>query len=237
MNTRGVFGYIIRNKKYLVYVHYDADTLFDILIRELYILIKKYGSIEVLQIEFEKIKIVEDDRYPTPEDIEKCKYFTDLDVGYGHTNDWYCLLRGCQKSFINTLEAGYIQNYKEYDGFVVILDFDKKVLVSCGNFEYKSITIEEIMRMEDMPTQTYDEIITELKERHEAYTCRLVEIYDEIFNNIKDLILNINDDENLLKKIKNLLSDAQFKKSILKKEKRDFYERLKALNMIKEEDE
>jgi len=233
MGIKGTFGYIISKQKYLTHVQYDADLLFDILIRELFILMNKYGSIEALQIAFEKIKIIDfESDEPTSEDIENCKYFTDLNVSYKSTNDWYCLLRGCQSSFINLIEAGYINNQSDEYGFVVILDFDKKVLVSSGDFDYKSISIEEIMTLEDMPTKTYDEIICELKERYENNNSQLQNI-DDIINK-SEALLKKTDDINIINKINRLLDEAKFKKSKINMKYNLFRERLKALNMIKE---
>jgi len=237
MGTRGVFGYIIGKKKYITYVHYDANMLYDILIRELYLLLNKFGSIEVLQTEFEKIKIVDDVDYPTIEDKEKCKYFTDLEMSSQTTNDWYCLLRGCQSSFINLLEAGYIKTQEEEYGYVVILDFDKKVLVASGDFEYKSLTMEEIMALEDMPTKTCDEITNELKERYETYI-KKIQTIDDIIKQAHDLLINT-EDENIKKKIKNILCDCESNKIKMKYQNNEFSIRLTDLKMLKmdEDDE
>lgn len=43
MGTQGVFGYVIDGKRFLMHVQYDADMLWGLLLRELYILMKHYG--------------------------------------------------------------------------------------------------------------------------------------------------------------------------------------------------
>ena len=55
MGTSGTFGYIIGKKKRMMYVHCDADLLWQILVREIYVLMKHYGSKEALQTAFEAI--------------------------------------------------------------------------------------------------------------------------------------------------------------------------------------
>ena len=58
MGTKGSFGYKIGRKIRLMHVQYDADLLWRILVREIYVLMKHYGSKEALQTEFEKIKTI-----------------------------------------------------------------------------------------------------------------------------------------------------------------------------------
>ena len=56
MEKQGVFGYIIGKKRRLMHVQCDADLLWQILVREIYVLMKHYGSNQLLQEAFEKIK-------------------------------------------------------------------------------------------------------------------------------------------------------------------------------------
>ena len=57
MATKGVFGYIIGKKKRMMKVEDDADILWQILVREIYILINHYKTKEKLQEAFSLIKI------------------------------------------------------------------------------------------------------------------------------------------------------------------------------------
>ena len=57
MATKGVFGYIIGKKKRFMIVENDTELLWQILVREIYILMKKFASIEVMKKAFEQIKV------------------------------------------------------------------------------------------------------------------------------------------------------------------------------------
>ena len=69
MGTQGVFGYTIGRKKRIIHVQYDADLLWQILVREIYVLIKHYGSKEALQTAFEGIKTTKNN--PKKEELLK----------------------------------------------------------------------------------------------------------------------------------------------------------------------
>lgn len=181
MGTQGVFGYIIGRKKRIIHVQYDSDLLWQILVREIYVLIKHYGSKETLQTEFEKIKTTKGT--PKKEDIEKYKMFKDYE---NENDDWSNLLRHCQSSFINILEAGYILNQKEEYGQCFMLDFNKGSISFYDKRHDKkdelleTATIEEIMEFEDMPTKTYTEIVSEMNERFIIWHDKLSKVKDEL---------------------------------------------------------
>jgi hypothetical protein len=80
MGTQGSFGYKIGRKVRLMHVQFDADLLWYTCIRELYILMKHFGSIDLLREAFENLE--EAKNKPTQEAIEKCKYYTDLSAWY-----------------------------------------------------------------------------------------------------------------------------------------------------------
>jgi hypothetical protein len=240
MGTQGVFGYIIGRKKRLIHVQFDADLLWQILVREIYILMKHYGSKELLQEAFEKIKTTKNK--PKEDDIEKLKIFTDLEVSYKSESDWYCLLRHCQSSFINILEAGYIINQKEEYGYVFMLDFNKGSVSFYGkNYggeieNLETATIEEIMEFEDMPTKTYTEIVDEMRERFTIWYDKYKKIQEELdklnklkYDAKKQGAANIED------KVDKLIYDMDFQKKQLNNSRRVFYHRLKALDLIEEE--
>jgi len=56
MGTQGSFGYKIGRKVRLMKVQYDADIFWQVLVREIYVLMKHYGSIEALRQVFENLK-------------------------------------------------------------------------------------------------------------------------------------------------------------------------------------
>ena len=56
MGIQGAFGYIIGKKKRLMHVQFDADLLWQICVREIYLLMKHYGSLDLLKTAFENLK-------------------------------------------------------------------------------------------------------------------------------------------------------------------------------------
>lgn len=242
MGTQGSFGYKIGRKIRLMYVQFDADLLWQILVREIYVLMKHYGSIDSLREAFENL--LEAKNKPKREAIEKCKVFTDLDISQKATSDWYCLTRHCQHSFINILESGYfLNNGHQNSGLVFLLDFNTNSVRFYGVdyekkiTEYEKATIDEIMEFEDMPEKTYTEIVTEMRERFENYDKHIKEVDLEIerINNIIKKAKELGGDENVISKAKKLLDDMEWEKRKLEMNYRFFYHRLDALNLIDHE--
>jgi len=241
MGTQGVFGYIIGRKKRIMHVQYDADLLWQILVREIYVLMKHYGSKEALQEAFEKIKVIKNK--PRHDDIEKCKVFTEFGIEHKEwAKEWSSLLRYCQKSFINILEAGYIINQKEEYGFTFLLDFNKgSVSFYSTNYDGKLInhtacTIEEIMEFDDMPQRTYIEIVDEMNERFQIWYNKYTLVNEELDKlNLLKLETKKQGAANIEDKIQKLIYDIQFQKSELNRNRRVLYHRLKALDLIEED--
>ena len=237
MGTQGVFGYIIGRKKRIIHVQYDADLLWQILVREIYVLMKHYGSKELLQEAFEKIKTSKGT--PKKEDIEKYKMFKEFE---NENDDWYSLLRYCQSSFINILEAGYIVNQKEEYGQCFMLDFNKGSVSFYGKYHdkkdeiFETATIEEIMEFEDMPTKTYTEIVSEMSERFTIWYDKYSKVQYELekLNNLKKETKR-QGAANIEDKVDKLIYDMDFQKKELNRNRRVFYHRLKALDLIEGE--
>jgi hypothetical protein len=237
MVTKGSFGYKIGRKIRLMHVQFDADLLWQILVREIYVLIKHYGSIDSLREAFENL--LEAKGKPKKKAIEKCKVFTCVN----DTSDWYCLTRYCQHSFINILESGYFLNNGENSGLVFILDFNTNLVrfyVVDGEKkenEYEKASIDEIMEFEEMPTKTYLEIVSEMNIRFENNDKKIKEVDLEIerINNIIKKAIELGGDENVLSKAKKLLYDMEWEKKKLEMKYRFFYHRLLALDLIEPE--
>ncbi len=238
MGTHGSFGYKIGRKVRLMRVHYDADILWQTCVREIFVLMKHFGSIDLLREAFENLK--EAKNKPKPEAIEKCRPYTDLSMSYQNTQDWYCLTRNCQHSYINILDSGYFLNNGGRIGIVFLLDFNTNSVRYYGiNYdnteeEYEKATIDEIMEFDDMPTKTYTEIVTETKDRAEKYFDKMKKVYEEI-ERIKDLTQKAKDvgaTQDIIDKAKNLLWDVETERSKLEWDYRYFYHRLDALNLI-----
>jgi hypothetical protein len=123
----GYFGYIIGKKCRFMKVEQNADLLWQILIREIYVLMKKFDTIENMKEAFEKIKVAKNE--PSVIAIKKCQVFNE--ECYEFLDKWSNMLAYCQGSYINLLEAGYIINYNEKEpfenlnGYKFILDFNK----------------------------------------------------------------------------------------------------------------
>lgn len=237
MGTQGVFGYIIGRKKRIIQVQNDADLLWQILVREIYVLMKHYGTKEALQTAFEKIKTIRNN--PKPDDIEKYKMFCDFE---NQNDDWYSVLRYCQSSFINILEAGYIVNQKEEYGQCLILDFNKGSVSFYGKINgnkdelLETATIEEIMEFEDMPTKTHTEIVSEMNDRFKIWYDKFKRVKDEL-----EKLYRLKKEAkrqgaaNIEDKVEKLIYDMEFEKRELNKKRRVFYHRLKVLDLIEEE--
>lgn len=238
MGCQGSFGYKIGRKIRLMHVQADADLLWQILVREIYVLMKHYGSIESLREAFENL--LQAKNKPKPEAIEKCKIFSDLEASNKNIEDWNDLTRYCQHSYINILESGYFLNNGGKPGLVFILDFNTNSVRFYGidseksKKEFKESTIDEIMEFEDMPTKTYIEIVGEMRNRFENYDKQIKEIDLEIekINKIIKKARELGGDQNVLSKTKELLEDMEFEKIKLNMKYRFFYHRLDALNLI-----
>jgi hypothetical protein len=237
MGTQGIFGYIIGRKKRIIHVEHDADLLWQILVREIYVLMKHYVSKEALQTAFEKIKTTKGN--PKPEDIEKFKMFKDFEI---QNDEWSTLLRYCQSSFINILEAGYIVNQKEEYGRILILDFNKGS-VSFYDKRHdnkdnllKTATIEEIMEFEDMPTKTYTEIVSEMNDRFTIWYDKFKKVKDELekLDRLKKEAKR-QGAANIEDKVEKLIYDMEFERRELNRKRRVFYHRLKVLDLIEED--
>lgn len=255
MPLQGSFGYKIGRKIRLMNVQLDADLLWQICVREIYVLMKHYKTVEALREAFENL--LEAKGKPKAEAIEKCKKYTDLslleivdipnktdkvdnlDKSDKFTIDWNYLTRFCQHSFINMLESGYILNNGKEEGLVFILDFNTNSVIFYTKehnkkiVEHEKATIEEIMEFDDMPTKTFTEIITEMTERYtNCYTNlekvnREIKKIEEIVNKAKQI-----SDHNIIDKAQKLWDDMDLERKKLKIQYRYFYHRLDTLNLI-----
>lgn len=248
MGIQGVFGYKIGKKVRTMVVENDAELLWQILVREIYVLMKHYGTVEKLKEAFEKIKETKIKQTPTVVQIEKLKIFSNLDAESPHT--WINVLQHCQSSYINILEAGYILNNSEikdnraHNGYVFMIDFNKNIVTFTNHThnhnkieELNSATIEEIMEFEssDMPTKSLKEIVTEMYNDFTIYYEALVKEREEI-EKIKKVINNakFQGAANIEDKAQTMLNEVLWNVKKLNMERRVFYKRLKALDLIED---
>lgn len=242
MVTPGTFGYIIGKKKRMIHLTDDADLLWQILVREIYVLMKYYKSKELLKDAFEKIKVAKYTKNPTNTQLEQCKLFTNFSEEKKDYS-WNKILYFCQSSYINLLEAGYLINEEQESGLTFMIDFNKGEV----RYYYKnnnnnnikilqSATIEEIMDFEEMPQKTYTEIVSEMKDNFNTYYTAFKKIQNE-----KEKILDLIKDAkaqnaiNITDKLQTLLEEQMLEERTLHLSRRMFYYRLKALELIEEE--
>ena len=110
MSTRGVYGFRKNGVDKLSYNHYDSypSGLGNDVIE-----FCKSMSIKELNALYDRLEMINEDIPPTPEQIDFCKPWTNLNVSNESTSDWYCLLHGAQ---------GNLSAYK--DGLRYMLDSD-----------------------------------------------------------------------------------------------------------------
>lgn len=219
------FGYKIGRKTRLMNVYQDADLLWQICVREIYVLMKHYGSVTLLREAFDNLKVINDKKgKPTKEMREKCKIFTDI------TNP-EDLTRYCQHSYINILESGYFSNNgSSQQSIVFLLDFNTNKVI-CGKDE---ATIDEIMEFEDMPTKSLEEIVSDMREKYKIYSesIKKVDIELEKIDNIIKKAKELGGDLNIIQKARDLRYNMEFEKISLNAKYRVFYNRLDALDLI-----
>ena len=234
MVSKGTFGYIIGRKKRFMKVNDDADLLWQILVREMYVIMKHFNSDkEVVKEAFEKIKIAKG--IPTISNVKKCKIFTD--ISQPKSESWLNLLRFCQCSFINLLESGYIL-LKEDDtisnDYKFELDFNTlEVRFYENNLLFQKATLDEIMEFDEMPTKTYNEITCDMNERFKLYFDKVIQVEVELEKLYKlkteassQCAANIED------KVDKLIDDMNWELKELHMNRREFYHRLKILDLI-----
>jgi len=171
MGTTGLYGFILNGFYYLMYVHYDGDMSMSVMKREVYTILKHYGSIENVKKEFREIKWRTCGLNPTKKEIELLEPWTDLQIENKTTKSWYCLLHHCQKSLIYTLEAGYIllhdnkpptASRPNYLGFMCWWNLDINIIEFYNGEEFiQKLDPYELInnKPKNFPIKTYDKII------------------------------------------------------------------------------
>ena len=239
MGSKGSFGYKIGKKLRLMCVNYDADLLWQILVREIYVLIKHYKTIETLREVFASLKDAKGK--PKRHAISKCQVYTDLKVSSQTIHDWCCLLKYCQHSFINILESGYLlNNGNEESGLILLLDFNTNSIIFYDkNYKkeitiYEKVTIDEIMEFEDMPTKSLIEIVEGMNNKFKIYkeTSEKIKIECEKIELIINKAKELGNENNIIQKAKKLLDDMELEKTKLDMGYRVFYNRMDDLNLI-----
>lgn len=250
MRNRGSFGYKIGRKTRLMKVQYDADMLWQTCVREIYVLMKHFGSVDLLKEAFENLKDAKNK--PSDEAIEKCLPYTDFTTytDFTKTNeykdkdndDWYTLTRNCQHSYINILDSGYFLNNGEKLGLIFLLDLNTNsvrfysVDHNKNEKEIDSATIDEIMEFDDMPTKTYTEIIEDTRERAQQFYDKLKKEEDRIehLRYTMEKTIEMGATHDVIQKATDILRKVEGEYQQMKEEYCYFYHRLIHLNLIED---
>lgn len=233
MEIQGAFGYKIGKKVRLMHVQSNADILWQTCIREIYILLKHYPSIDELRTAFESLKPAKNK--PKKDAIEKCKFFTDIKYISSLNNSWDILLKYCQHSFINVLQSGYFLANGIKEGYVFILDFNtNSARFFKSDKELATSTFEEILLYEEMPTLSLDELVRNMENRYQIFSTNLSKINNEI-NRLQIVIektKELGGEQNIIQKARRLLENAETDRQRHELDYKFFYHRLDALNLI-----
>ena len=237
MVTKGAFGYVIGKKKRLMLVNDDADLLWQILVREIYVLMKHFVNKENLQKAFENVVVAKNK--PSTAQINQCKCFTDFEDKSDLS--WASILKHCQSSFINILEAGFILNEKNeiHDGHMFLLDFNKgNVVYSFTDYDGKnkeidSAKIEEIMDFDEMQSKSYTEIVSDMRDSFAIFYENITNVRNEI-DKLNNLLVKSKQQgaANIEEKVDKLLYEMKIEERKLNIGRRVFYNRLKVLDLI-----
>ena len=243
MTTTGAFGFKLGKKIRLMQVDKNADILWQICVRELYILMKHYGTCEALSDAFKQLKDAKGN--PTRTALEQCIYFQDhLYEAKEKEKDWGSLLKYCQLSYINVLESGYFLNNGTKTGLVFLLDLntysvrlyeiDKK---SGKEKEHQCATLHELLEFDDMPTITLSALLDDMKGRYHVYQAKMADINSELakVNTIIEKTKEMGSDQNIMTKTRQLLDTLLWDKKKVDMEYRFLYNRLKTIDLIEDE--
>lgn len=237
----GTIGYKMGCKKVYTIVENDAELLWQMCVREIYVLMRHYGSCQEMKNAFEQVIVVNENQKP-PADFSQM--FMDLTRPFNqhNTDNWNCLLKWCQHSFINILEAGYVLNNGDpLMSYIFILDLNKGIIEYCdGDSNYTTeITIDEIMEFcDDMPTKSLTDILSNMRERFDNYSQEYMKIKTEL-DAIQCIIhkAQILNDNNIIQKAEQMKDNINYAKTKLDATYRFMYHRMDLLNLIEHEGE
>ena len=121
------------------------------------------------------------------------------------------------------------------------MDFDKGCVKFYKKFlekkreELGSATLEEIMKFENMPTKTYNEIVCEMQSSFADFYSKYFNINEELQNLYKLKTKAKSEGAvNIEEKVNKLIYDMEWEMKKLHSGRRVFFNRLKALDLIEE---
>ena len=216
----------------LTQVSHHADLLWQIGVREVYVLLRHYGNVDAVRQAFQEIKEIKETKRPSKALVERCAVFTDVSAAPS-ADDWSTLTRYCQHSFINILESGVILNNgsTKQGGVMLLLDFNTETVrfYACG--KETEATFAEILEFAEMPTKTYTEIVGDMRQRFAVYREQIGKVDEEI-RKIQLIMEKAFHEQNILQKARALKDDMLWERKKLDMGYRFFYHRLEALDLI-----
>ena len=245
--TTGAFGFKLGKKVRLMHIDKNADILWQICVRELYILMKHYGTCEALSDAFKQLKDAKGK--PTRSALEQCIYFQDhlyeaKEKAKEKDQTWSSLLKYCQLSYINVLESGYFLNNGTKSGLVFILDLNTYSVRLCEidkksgkEKEHQCATLHELLEFDDMPTITLSALLDDMKGRYHTYQAKMSDINRELekVNTIIEKTKEMGSDQNIMTKTRQLLDTLLWDKKKADMEYRFLYNRLTRIDLIEDE--
>jgi len=149
MGTRGLMGFRIDGKDKVTYNHFDSypDGLGESVVQDVKTLLQVL-TMDELKDKARKIKLVDEDSVPTPEDFLKLDLTTRLLVqkNGGLDKSWCSLLHGLQGELLKTLEAGVMIdsigfiNDSLFCEWAYIVNLDEETLEIYRGFQEKPHT-------------------------------------------------------------------------------------------------
>ena len=240
----GAFGFSIGRKKRIMLVHHHADLMWQVLVREIYVLLKHFGSKEAMQKAFENIIQVNAKDIPTSRQKQHLRIYTNCEQ-YSETLSWPSLLFYCQGSYINVLEAGYILKQESnpvFHGFLFMIDFIKGTATFSkqnGSNIIQTASFEEIVAFDEkeMPNKTYTEIVLHMRTLFTEFEEKQAKIEEEL-QNMRQLLDVAKSQQavNIEDKVQKRMDDVLWEKKRLLENRRVFYHRLQDLDLLEEEE-
>lgn len=199
METRGAFGFRIDGQDKLMYNHYDSYP--NGLGEAMLCFLRKNAKTPVALAKMAKaaraMLSIDTSKKPTPEQVERCKPYTNLELPADHdacspcactgvsnqsTDDWYCLLREAQGDLTACLKVGLYVPGNDfildslYCEYAYIVNLDDGVLEFYVGFQNKP---HENSRYAKMTTPEMEEANKRRTSgfRNAYYPCALVKTF------------------------------------------------------------
>lgn len=129
MGTRGFLGFVANGREIIAYNHFDSYPS-RLGVETLIWLKTALVDLDALRASVSALRIVDDGRPPTAEDVERLRPWTNIDVGKRSVTSWFCLTLGTMGDPAAILRAGVVEDASTFPldssdaeyGYVVDLD-------------------------------------------------------------------------------------------------------------------